>query len=317
MCTSFPARRRRSGIVLVCLAIQHSNNSSDESRRARPRQGTHAPVTGLRTRWRTEWTVPILPRPGPARSVPRQGPQRARLKLHSLRALERTRPPCRLSPARPAPTCPSRNGPARPVPRQGPQRARLELHSARAVERADPARHALAPRADRSTSGTFNVKRRRRGRRKRRGHIQRQLATTGLEEAPRAHSASTGNNWPGGSAAGTFSVNWQQPAWRKRRGHIQRQLVATTGLEEAPRAHADGNERTRSGRPTHSGRDTTGTGHSAGPRPARPAPTWTRGSKAARTDTNGLDTRVRRGQIGRTCGGRSRFRQVIRRGRFR
>ena len=130
--------------------------------------------------------------------------------------------------------------------------------------------------------------------RKRRGHIQRRWATQGrpggsvagtfsvigpgrggLEEAPRAHSASLGQAGPawrkrrghiqrhwdrqgrlGGSAAGTFNVigtgragleeaprahsaslGQAGPAWRKRRGHIQRHW-ARAGLEEAPRRHS-------------------------------------------------------------------------------
>ena len=89
-----------------------------------------------------------------------------------------------------------------------------------------------------SAAGTFSVNRREVAWRKGRGHIQRQQVGSGLEEeAPRAHSASTGEDRPGGSAAGTFSVNGRGPARRKRRGHIQRQQVGT-GLEEAPRAHS-------------------------------------------------------------------------------
>ena len=44
---------------------------------------------------------------------------------------------------------------------------------------------------------------------------------------PRAHSASTGEDWPVGSAAGTFSVNGRGLAWRKRRWHIQRQRAGS------------------------------------------------------------------------------------------
>ena len=51
--------------------------------------------------------------------------------------------------------------------------------------------------------------------RKRRGHIQRQLVWHDLEEAPRAHSASTGMDEERGMP------------WRRRRRHIQRQLAWT------------------------------------------------------------------------------------------
>ena len=61
-----------------------------------------------------------------------------------------------------------------------------------------------------------------------------------VEEAARAHSASNGLGWPGGSAAGTFSVKRSGLAWRKRRGHIRRQTV-WAGLEEAARAHSASN----------------------------------------------------------------------------
>ena len=46
------------------------------------------------------------------------------------------------------------------------------------------------------------------------------MARNGLEEAPRAHSASNGLHRLGGSAAGIFGVKWLAQAWRKRRVQI-------------------------------------------------------------------------------------------------
>ena len=149
------------------------------------------------------------------------------------------------------------------------------------------------------------------------GHSARPRARTGLEEAPRAYSASTDKHRPGGSAAGIFSVGGRGLAWRERRGHIQRQRTST-GLEEAPRAHSGSTGEDRPGgsaagtfRVNGRGsawrkRQRARTGLEEAPR-AHSAPTskdWPGGSAAARTgleDTfgvneQGLAWRKRRGR---------------------